>query len=51
MFIQGETFEGHARVVLNDPVLVEDVFTRLRPTVPEWLPDALNGKLVTITLK
>ena len=51
MFIQGETLEGHAHVVLNDPVLVENVFTRLRPTVPEWLPDALNGKLVTITLK
>lgn len=51
MFIQGETFEGHARVVLNDPVFVENVFARLRPTVPEWLPDALNGKLVTITLK
>ncbi|MDA0826468.1 MAG: hypothetical protein O3A73_07945 [Proteobacteria bacterium] len=51
MFIQGETFQGYARVVLNDPVLVENVFARLRPTVPEWLPDALNGKLVTITLK
>lgn len=51
MFIQGETFQGHARVVLNDPVLVENVFARLRPTVHEWLPDALNGKLVTITLK
>jgi len=51
MLIQGETFQGHARFVLNDPVLVENVFARLRPTVPEWLPDALNGKLVTITLK
>ncbi len=51
MLIQGETLTGHARVILDDPALVEAVFARLRPTVPEWLPDALNGKLVAIRLK
>ena len=51
MLIQGETLTGHARVILDDPALVETVFARLRPTVPEWLPDALNGKLVAITLQ
>jgi hypothetical protein len=50
MLIQGEVLEGHARVNLEDPALVKDVFARLRPTVPDWLPDALNGKLVTIRL-
>ena len=50
MLIQGETLTGTATVVLDDPAYVEDVFSRLRPTVPEWLPDALNGKLVVITL-
>ena len=51
MLIQGETLTGHARVILDDTALVEAVFARLRPTVPEWLPDALNGKLVAIRLK
>ena len=50
MFIRGLEFSGHGRVVLDDPTYVEDVFSRLRPTVPEWLPDWLNGKLVVITL-
>ena len=50
MLIQGEVLEGHARVNLEDPALVKDVFARLRPTVPDWLPDALNCKLVTIRL-
>lgn len=50
MFIRGTEVSGHGRVVLDDPTYVEDVFSRLRPTVPEWLPDWLNGKLVVITL-
>lgn len=50
MFIQGETLAGQARTVLDDPARTKDVFSRLRPTVPKWLPDALNGKLVEITL-
>lgn len=50
MLIRGEELSGHARVVLDDPQYTEEIFARLRPTVPEWLPDWLNGKLVVITL-
>ena len=50
MLIRGQEYSGLAKVVLDDPVFKEDVFSRLRPTVPEWLPDWLNGKLVVITL-
>ena len=50
MLIRGEEYSGHAKAVLDDPAFTEDVFSRLRPTVPEWLPDWLNGKLVVITL-
>jgi len=49
LFIQGEQFEGHATVILDDPARVKDVFSRLRPTVPKWLPDQLNGKLVEVS--
>ena len=50
MLIRGQEYSGHAKVVLDDPMFKEDVFSRLRPTVPEWLPDWLNGKLVVIKL-
>ena len=50
LLIQGTSYTGHARVVLDNPRYTEEVFARLRPTVPKWLPDALNGKLVVITL-
>ncbi len=50
MFIKGQTYTGSALAVLDDPAYVKDIFSRLRPTVPKWLPDALNGKLVVITL-
>lgn len=51
MLIQGEVLHGHAITVLDDPAYTADVFTRLRPTVPNWLPDWLNAKLVVITLR
>ena len=50
MFVQGVTYNGHGVVVLDDPTYVADVFSRLRPTAPDWLPDWLNGKLVVITI-
>ena len=50
MWIQGQIYRGHGRVVLDDPAHVDAVFSRLRPTVPDWLPAWLNGKLVVITL-
>lgn len=49
LLIQGDELTGRARVVLDNPSFVDDVFSRLRPTVPGWLPDWLNGKLVVIT--
>ena len=51
MLIRGQEYTGRGRVVLDNPAYVDDVFSRLRPTVPEWLPDWLNGKLVVITLE
>ena len=50
MLIRGEVLSGHAKVVLDDQAYVDDIFARLRPTAPEWLPDWANGKLVVITL-
>lgn len=51
MLIRGEVLKGTARVVLNDPTYTSDVFARLRPKAPGWLPVWLNGKLVVITLQ
>lgn len=51
MLIQGQRLRGHAQVVLDEPEYVVDVFTRLRPKAPNWLPLWLNGKLVVITLQ
>ena len=49
MEINDQIVTGTGVVILDDPARVDDVFSRLRPTVPEWLPRALNGKLVEIT--
>ncbi len=49
MHIRGEDLTGNARTILDDPARKKDVFSRLRPTVPKWLPDFLTGKLVEIT--
>ena len=50
MLIQGQRFVGNAKVELDDQAYIDDIFARLRPKVPDWLPDWLNGKLVVITL-
>lgn len=50
MIIRGESLSGVARVILDDQAYVDDVFSRLRPSVPEWLPDWANGKLIEVTL-
>ena len=50
MLIQGQRFSGLAKVELDDQAYIDEVFSRLRPKVPSWLPDGLNGKLVVITL-
>lgn len=51
LLVRGELLEGHATVELEDQEFVDDVFLRLRPTAPEWLPDWANGKLVIVDLK
>jgi hypothetical protein len=51
LVIRGETLTGHARVVLDDPVYRDDVFRRLRPNVPAWLPDWLDARLVVVELE
>ena len=51
LLIQGEAFAGHARAVVDRPDFTSEVFERLRPTVPAWLPDWLNGVLIVIDLQ
>ena len=51
MEINDQIVTGTGVVILDDPARVDDVFSRLRPTVPEWLPDWANGKLVIVDLK
>ena len=50
VLIRGETFAGRARVSFDDPEFKADVFSRLRPTVPSWLPEWLDAELVVIEL-
>ena len=50
VYIRGESMMGVASAIRDDPERTEEVFARLRPTVPEWLPDWLNGVLVVIEL-
>lgn len=50
VYIKGEELTGRARTVLDDPEYTKDVFKRLRPNVPKWLPDWLNAYLIVIDL-
>ena len=38
MLIRGETYHGRGKLAPDDPAFIEDVFSRLRPTTPDWLP-------------
>ena len=49
--IRGEALAGRARVVFDDPEYKRDVFARLRPNVPKWLPEWLDAHLVVIDLE
>lgn len=51
LLIQGEHLTGQARTILDDQAYTDEIFARLRPTVPEWLPDWANGKLIVIDLE
>ena len=50
LLIKGEKFAGRAQAISGRPNYKREVFERLRPDVPEWLPDWLNGVLVVIEL-
>ena len=50
VLIRGESLPALASAVTDDPQLTADVFARLRPTVPPWLPDAFNGVLIVIDI-
>ena len=50
MLIMGETYKGFGELAPDDPVYVQNVFSRLRPTTPSWFPSWLNAQLVVITL-
>jgi len=50
LLIKGKVYTGQARAVVDQPELTRDVFKRLRPKVPQWIPDMFNGVLVQINL-
>ena len=50
VFIKGQAHSGRAYTVMDDPEYTREVFERLRPNVPKWLPDWLNAYLVVIDL-
>ena len=50
MLIKGQKLSGSATLIENDPEYVRSVFSRLRPDVPKWLPDALNAHLIEIKI-
>ena len=49
MLIKGQTLTGHATLELDDQAYIDDIFSRLRPAA-SWVPEALDAKLVVITL-
>ena len=50
LVIKAEKLAGSATLILDDPEYTQEIFARLRPTTPEWLPDWLAGKLIVINL-
>ena len=48
--IRGRELSGRARTVMDDREYTRAVFERLRPNVPDWLPEWLDAYLVVIEL-
>ncbi|MGR8949617.1 MAG: hypothetical protein ACU84Q_16360 [Gammaproteobacteria bacterium] len=48
MLIQGQNLHGTARAILDQPQYRDEIFARLRPTAPNWLPDWAKAVLVEI---
>lgn len=51
LLLKGVQHSGRARVVLDNPDYTAEIFAKLRPTAPAWLPTWLNGKLIVIELE
>ena len=51
LLIKGEKFAGTARAVSGQPEYTKEVFKRLRPDVPKWIPGRLSGVLIVIELE
>lgn len=50
LFIQGRSYAAQGRAVLDDNAYRDEVFSRLRPTVPGWVPEFIKGTLLVFTL-
>ncbi|XOV86916.1 MAG: hypothetical protein ACFHX7_18360 [Pseudomonadota bacterium] len=50
ILLKGATLSGHAVAITNDPEYRDEVFARLRPTAPTWLPEWMKGVLMKITV-
>lgn len=51
LLIKGVQHSGQARVVLDNAGYTAEIFAKLRPTAPAWLPTWLNGKPIVIELE
>lgn len=50
IFLKGAVLSGHAVAITNDPEYRDEIFTRLRPTAPTWLPERMKGVLIKIAV-
>ena len=50
VFIKGQEYAGRARTILDDPGHTREIFERLRPNVPRWIPDWADAYLVVIDI-
>jgi len=50
VFIKGQAYAGRAKTILDEPGYTRDIFERLRPNVPKWIPDWANAYLVVIDI-
>lgn len=50
LLVRGDTLTGKARAIEGAPDFTREVFDRLRPDVPKWLPAWADAVLVEIKL-
>ena len=51
LLIKGKIYSGQARAVTDRPEYRREIFERLRPDVPDWLPEWLRGVLIVIDVE